>query len=373
MLAVLVIGCAGASGEKNSDAPRDRTSETAKKAKGSSVEDMSVRDMVGQMFVVSMGGTKPDYYIEKMIRERNIGGVLLFGNNMESEEQSKKLTDSLQQLSMKTEPKIPLLIGVDQEGGEVSHAPWVAAEPAAATIGQRGNPKEARFVADKMGTELLRAGVNTDFAPDVDTGFGAAIGTRSFGEDPKLVGEMGAAAVSGFKEAGVVSSAKHFPNHGPAATDSHISLPVINHDVATVKSYDLPPFKAAVDAGVPMVMVGHLVYPAIDPDRPASLSPKAIGMLRDDLGFKGVVITDDLSMKGANGGGPPAKAAVEAVKAGADMLIISSLPQEQADAYDAVVAAVESGKIPKKDIQNSVERVLKVKREYSLYGTHHEG
>lgn len=371
ILAIVVAGCSGNTAGKNAGnagKPHEKTSNTAKKAKGATVQDMSVRDMVGQMFVVSMAGTKPDYYIEKMIRERNIGGVLLFANNMESEGQTKKLTDSLQKLSMKAEPKIPLLIGVDQEGGEVSHAPWVAAEPTAATIGGRGDPKEARFVADKMGTELLRAGVNTDFAPDVDTGFGAAIGTRSFGEDPKLVGEMGAAAVDGFKEAGVVSSAKHFPNHGPAATDSHISLPVINHDAATVKSYDLPPFKAAVDAGVPMVMVGHLVYPAIDPDKPASLSPKAVGMLRDDLGFKGVVITDDLAMKGANGGGPPAKAAVEAVKAGADMLIISSPPQEQADAYDAVVAAVESGEISKKQVQASVERVIKVKKKYSLHG-----
>lgn len=368
MLVIVVVGCSRNAADKNPDKPQEKTSSAAGNKKGDPVEGMSIRDMVGQMFVVSMGGTKPDYYIEKMIRTRNIGGVLLFGNNMENEEQTKKLTDSLQQLSMKTEPKIPLLIGTDQEGGEVSHAPWVTPEPAAADIGRRGDPEEARFVAKKMGTELLRAGVNTDFAPDVDTGFGAAIGTRSFGEDPKLVGEMGAAAVGGFKDAGVVSSAKHFPNHGPAATDSHVSLPVINHDLATVKSYDMPPFKAAVDAGVPMVMVGHLVYPAIDPDRPASLSPKAISMLRNDLGFQGVVITDDLAMKGANGGHPPAKAAVEAVKAGADMLIISSPPQEQADAYDAVVAAVESGEISKKRIQESVERVLKVKKKYSLYG-----
>ena len=116
-----------------------------------------------------------------------------------------------------------------------------------------------------------------------------------------------------------------------------------------------------------MVIVGHLVYPAIDPARPASLSPETIAMLREELGFEGIVVTDDLAMAGASGGGPPARAAVEAVKAGADLLLISSPPEQQADAYDAVVAAVESGEIPRREIQASVERILEVKRDYSLY------
>jgi beta-N-acetylhexosaminidase len=327
---------------------------------------MSVRSLVGQMFVVSVGGTEPDYYINKMIRERNIGGVLLFGYNMKSEVQTRSLTGALQDLSLRTKPSVPLFVAVDQEGGEVSSAPWVSRQPAAARVGARGDPAQAREIAEQMGRELLRAGVNTDLAPVVDTGFGAAIGTRSFGEDPELVAEMGAAAVEGFEGAGVVSAAKHFPNHGPATSDSHASLPVVDHDLKTLRSYDLPPFEAAVRAGAPMVMVGHLLYPAIDPDRPASLSPKAIRMLRGELGFDGVVVTDDLAMAGASGGGPPARTAVEAVKAGADLLIISSPPERQADAYDAVVGAVESGEIPREQVEASVERVLEVKRAYTL-------
>jgi beta-N-acetylhexosaminidase len=179
---------------------------------------------------------------------------------------------------------------------------------------------------------------------------------------------MGAAAVDGFEEAGVISAAKHFPNHGPATSDSHVSLPVIRHDMETVGSYDLPPFRAAVKAGVPMVMVGHLVYPSIDPEHPASLSKDAISMLREDLGFEGVVVTDDLAMAGASGGGPPARAAVEAVRAGADLLIISSPPQQQADAYDAVVAAVRSGELSRTQIRESVGRILEVKEKYHLHG-----
>ncbi|MGI9048843.1 MAG: glycoside hydrolase family 3 N-terminal domain-containing protein [Rubrobacteraceae bacterium] len=330
---------------------------------------MSLRDEVGQMFIVSVGGTEPDYYIEKMILERNICGVLLFGYNMQSEQQTKALTSSLQHLAMRTKPDIPLFVATDQEGGEVSHAPWVAPKPTAAEVGSGGDPKKAQDIAREMGRELLRAGVNTDFAPVVDTGFGAAIGDRSFGGDPKLVSEMGAASVEGFREAGVVSAAKHFPNHGPASTDSHLGLPVVDHALGKVKSHDLPPFRAAVQAGVPMVMVGHLLYPAIDPDHPASLSPAAIKILRKNLGFDGIVVTDDLAMKGANGGGPPARAAVAAVEAGADMLVISSPPQQQADAYDAVLAAVESGKVSREQVRRSVERIMKVKKDYRFCET----
>lgn len=328
---------------------------------------MNLREMVGQMFVVAAQGTEREYYIDKMIEERNIGGVLLFGYNMESEDQVRSFTDSMQELSMQTEPAVPMFVAVDQEGGEVGSAPWVTPQPAAAEVGARGNPEEARAIAEQIGAELLRAGVNTDFAPVVDTGFGGSIGSRSYGEDPNLVSRMGVAAIEGFDSAGVASSAKHFPNHGPATSDSHVSLPVIDHDLATIDSYDLPPFRAAVEAGAPMVMIGHLVYPAIDAENPASLSPEAYSMLRKDLGFDGVAVTDDLAMEGATGGGPPAEAAVEAVKAGADLLILSSPPEEQAAAYDAVVEAVESGEVSEEQIRASVERILEVKESYPLY------
>ncbi|CAN5605949.1 hypothetical protein BH24ACT18_BH24ACT18_18430 [soil metagenome] len=330
------------------------------------VEDMSVRDMVGQMFVVSVGGTEPDYYVEKMVRERNIGGVIFFGYNMESEEQVRSLTASLQQLSMRTKPAVPLFVAVDQEGGDIASAPWVTPRPAAAEVGGRGDPAEARAVAEGIGDELLRAGVNTNFAPVVDTGFGAAIGNRSYGEDPELVSRMGAASVEGFERAGIVSAAKHFPNHGPAVADSHEALPVVDHDMETLQSYDLPPFRAAVEAGVPMMMAGHLLYPAVDAERPASLSPKWMGILREDLGFDGVVVTDDLAMAGASGGGTQERAAVEAVGAGADLLVVSSPPKQQADAYDAVVAAVESGEIPEERVRASVRRLIEVKETYGF-------
>ena len=333
---------------------------------------LSLEDAVGQMFVVGVGGTEPDYYIKKTIRKRNIGGIILHDYNMQSKERTQAMVSELQKLSIKTSLCIPLIVAVDQEGGRVSSAPWVTYHPPAAVVGQSGDPAQAQRIAEEIGRQLDAAGVNTDLAPVVDTGFGAAIGDRSFGTDPHLVSEMGAAAVRGFEAAGIISTAKHFPNHGAAKVDSHTGLPVVDHDIQTVLSYDLPPFKQAVEAGVPMVMVGHLLYPAIDPERPASLSPKAIKLLRQEVGFDGVIITDDLAMEGAKQGGTVAQAAVKAVSAGADMLIISS-PQEQVDAYAAVVRGVKQGRISQDQINGSVDRILKLKQRYLLrnsFGQH---
>ncbi len=328
---------------------------------------MDVRDAVGQMFIVGMGGTEPDYYIARMVRERNVGGVLLLGHNMQSEEQTKSLTDALQRLSMETEPAIPLLVAADHEGGEVQGAPWVAEQRSAAEVGERGDPGEARRISREIGRELLRGGINTDLAPVMDTGSGAAVGSRSYGTDPALVARMGTASIEGFKEAGVISAAKHFPNHGFALEDSHAARPTVDHDMQTILQSDLAPFRAAVEAGVPMVMLGHLVYPALDPEMPASFSPAAVELLRGELGFEGVIVTDDLIMAGARRDGTTAEAAVHAAKAGADLLVVSGPPQEQAAAYDAVVAAVESGEIPREHIEVSAERIKKIKNRYTLY------
>jgi len=363
---VALAGCGGEVSRSSGEAAEETQTENAETTE-EATSRLSVRDAVGQMFVVGMDGTEPNYYVEKMVRERNVGGVLLLGHNLESEEQTKVLTGSLQGLSLETEPAIPLFVAVDYEGGEVGSAPWVSKQPSAAEVGGRAEPEEARRIAEEIGRELGRGGVNTNLAPVVDTGSGSAIGSRSYGEDPALVALMGAASVEGSEMAGIVSSAKHFPNHGPALEDSHVARPVVNHDLQTVLRSDLAPFRAAVEAGVPMVMVGHLVYPALDPERPASLSPVAIELLREELDFGGVVVTDDLIMEGARRGGTTADAALRAVQAGVDLLMISGPPEDQAAAYDAVVAAVESGEIPRERIDASVERIEDVKDRYPLY------
>jgi beta-N-acetylhexosaminidase len=363
----LIAGCSLWGGEAPAgNSGSDPEESTAKESTSKQLTQLSLEDAVGQMFVVGLGGTEPNYYIEKMIRERNIGGVILHSYNLQSKKQTQALVSRLQKLSMETPPCIPLTVAVDQEGGRVASAPWVPYQPPAAAVGQSGDPAQARHVAEEIGRQLRAPGINTDLAPVVDTGFGAAIGDRSFGDDPQLVSRMGAAAIKGFEAAEIISTAKHFPNHGAARVDSHMSLPTVHHDMQTIRSYDLPPFKAAVEAGVPMVMVGHLLYPALDTEHPASLSSKVIQKLRDEVGFNGVVITDDLAMEGAKQGGTVAQAAVKAVSAGADMLIISSHPQEQAEAYAAVVRAVEEGQISREQIDAGLNRILKLKERYLL-------
>src|SRR4051794_33145217 len=166
-LIFVLMGCAGAShqdeppeGGRDEMAPRERGK--GPNERGSALAGMSVEDTVGQMFVVGVGGTEPGYYIEKMVRERNIGGVILFGYNMKNEEQTASLVDQLQELSMRTDPAGPLFVAVDQEGGDIASAPWVEPEPAAAAVGRRRDPDEARRIAARMGRQLLRAGINTD-------------------------------------------------------------------------------------------------------------------------------------------------------------------------------------------------------------------
>jgi beta-N-acetylhexosaminidase len=363
---IALTGC-GREGYRSSGEAAEET----KTEKGETTEEatsrLNVRDAVGQMFVVGIDGTEPNFYVEKMVRERNVGGVLLLGHNLESEEQTKALTGSLQRLSVETEPATPLFVAVDYEGGEVGSAPWVSKQTSAAEVGGRADPEEARRIAEEIGRQLGRGGVNTNLAPVVDAGAGAAIGSRSYGDDPALVALMGAAFVEGSERAGVVSSAKHFPNHGPALEDSHEARPVVDHELQTVLQSDLAPFRTAIEAGVPMVMVGHLVYPALDPERPASLSPVAIELLREELGFGGVVVTDDLIMEGARRGGTTADAALRAIQAGVDLLMISGPPEDQAASYDAIVTAVESGEIPRERIDASVERIENVKDRYPLY------
>jgi beta-N-acetylhexosaminidase len=326
----------------------------------------SLSQAIGQMFIVGMSGTKPDHHIKKMIQKHHIGGVILSVPNIKNLKQTQTLVSKLQKLSIETSPSIPLVIAVDEEGGSVTRAPWIPPRPAAAVVGRSGNPDWAYHIAYEVGQKLKEAGINTDLAPVVDTGFGAAIGDRSFGTDPKLVSRMGSAAIKGFEAAGIASTAKHFPNHGAANEDSHVGSPIIEHDMSTIETQDLPPFKAAIDAGVPMVMVGHLVYPAIDPTLPASLSPRAIRLLRQNLGFKGVVVSDALTMEGATRGGTIAQAAVEAVGAGEDMLLLSAKPQAQLRAYAAVKQAVKSGQISRAQINQSVERILQLKEQYQM-------
>lgn len=338
---------------------------------------MSVEEKVGQLLMPVLYGTSADtvsgenqarYSAQtpaKVIAKYHLGGVILFPHNVKSVGQVVGLTNGLQRASK----GVPLLIGTDQENGLVSRMSALMTDfPGASRIGATKDLDLSRAVAKATGEELRVLGVNLDFAPVADVNVNPdnpVIGTRAFGKDPQRVATMVAAAVKGFADAEVAATAKHFPGHGDTTVDSHTGLPVIKHTKAQWEKIDAPPFKAAIDAGVDAVMSAHIVFPKLDPSGdPATLSkPILTGLLRQKLGFKGVISTDALNMAGVRQKYNDGEIAVRAVLAGADLLL---MPNDLSKAYQAVLAAVKSGRISKERLDQSVTRLLTLKQERGL-------
>jgi beta-N-acetylhexosaminidase len=338
---------------------------------------LSVEEKVGQLFMPVLYGTaagtvsgenQARYAAQtpaKVIGKYHLGGVILFPQNVRSAAQVVGLTNGMQ----KAAGRVPLLIGTDQENGLVSRMSALMTKfPGASQIGATKDTGLSREVAKATGEELRSLGVNLDFAPVADVNIdprNPVIGTRAFGDDPQRVAKMVAAAVKGFGEAKIAATAKHFPGHGDTSVDSHTGLPVIKHSKAEWERIDAPPFKAAIEAGVDAVMSAHLVFPKLDPSGdPATLSkPILTGLLREKLGFDGVVSTDALNMAGVRKKYNDGEIAVRAVLAGADLLL---MPNDLPRAYKAVLAAVKSGRISKQRLDQSVTRLLTLKHNKGL-------
>ncbi|MCK2221153.1 beta-N-acetylhexosaminidase [Actinomadura sp. ATCC 31491] len=334
---------------------------------------LSVEEKVGQLFMPVLYGTSADsssgenqarYGAQtpaKVIARYHLGGVILFPANVKSVSQVVGLTNGLQRAAK----EVPLLIATDQENGLVSRMSALMTDfPGASVIGATGEPGLARDVAKATGQELRALGVNLDFAPVADVNIDSrnpVIGQRAYGKDPQRVAKMVGAAVKGFADAGVAATAKHFPGHGDTRVDSHTGLPVIKHTKAEWERVDAPPFKAAIAAGADAVMSAHIVFPKLDPSGdPATLSkPILTGLLRQKLGFDGVISTDALNMAGVRQKYGDGEIAVRAVLAGADLLL---MPNDLPKAYQAVVSAVRSGRISEQRLDQSVTRLLKLKQ-----------
>lgn len=345
------------------------------------VARMTLHEKVGQLFVQQVYGsdaTTPDarnvplYGVEKpsdVVQKYALGGVIYFAwtDSVKNPEQITGLSNGLQKaaLARRSKVRVPLMIGVDQEQGVVTRiGPPATQFPGSMALGAGRSTADARTAAKITGQELRAMGITVDFAPDADVNvnpLNPVIGTRSFSSRPDLAAAMVAAQVAGYQDDGkVAASAKHFPGHGDTATDSHVAFPVITHTREQWAQLDAPPFKAAIAQGIDMVMTAHLSFPAFDDSGdPATLShPILTGLLREELGFEGVVITDSLEMQGVRDRYGDAEVAVRALLAGADQLLMS--PALDA-AFAAVVAAVESGRIPRKDLDAKVARVLTLK------------
>jgi beta-N-acetylhexosaminidase len=328
------------------------------------VKSMTLAQKVGQLLVPTVPGLTAADGGAALIRRYHVGGVIYFGPNVRDAAQVAALSAGLQQAARRQPPHLPLLIGTDQEGGIVSRLAGVTTVfPGQMAAGATRDPALIRAQDQATGAGLRALGINLDYAPVADVNVDPAnpvIGLRSFGADPALVASLTAAAVNGFHRAGEVTVAKHFPGHGDTGVDSHTGLPVIHHTLRQWWTIDAPPFQAAIRAGVDEIMIGHIEVPALDDSgQPASLSRKVVtGLLRDRLGYQGVIVTDSLQMGGVLQGHTPAQVAVQAVQAGCDQLL---MPGDPGVAYHAVLRAAQRGQISLAQLDASVARVVNLK------------
>ncbi|WP_128099952.1 beta-N-acetylhexosaminidase [Paenibacillus sp. DCT19] len=335
------------------------------------LQSMSLREKVGQMLLIGFHGTEAAGDIETFIQQYPVGGVIYFARNAESPEQVEKLSQGLQSIASASD-HIPLWISIDQEGGMVSRiTEGIALMPGQMAIAAAGSQDDAYQAAYISGIELRSMGINMNFAPVLDVNNNAAnpvIGVRSFGEKADAVAEYGVRAVMGYQDAGVVATAKHFPGHGDTDTDSHLDLPVIHHDRERMNQVELVPFRAAIAAGVGAVMSAHIYFPALESERlPVTLSRSVLhGLLREEFGYEGMIVTDCMEMDAIAVHYGTVEAAVMAVEAGADLVLISHTPRLQIEAYEALIAAVQQERISEERIDESVIRLLRYKSKHGL-------
>ncbi len=321
----------------------------------------SPAQLAGGVIVGRFHGTDPEE-AARMVRELHLAGVSVTSDNVVDADQVRAMTAGISEAARGDGRDFPPVIGVDQEGGYVSHLRGIATDfphfesaglavQADARLGRR----VTRAAALTTGLELRGLGFTWVFAPVADVTIGAAdptIGARSASEDPAVASQAVGSAIKGYDDAGIVSTVKHFPGHGTATTDSHDALPVVDSTLAEIDAHDLPPFESAIRQHAPAVMMSHLDLTSIAPDVPASMAPEVYALLRDDLGFEGVTITDSLGM-GAVGGRPTP--ALQALEAGADLLL---MPVDTAATHRIIVDAITAGDVSRERVEEAAARVV---------------
>jgi beta-N-acetylhexosaminidase len=352
------------------------------------VRHMTLEEKVGQLFVIPAYGTTADttdpsdvaanqaaYGVStpaEVVRKYHLGGVIYFNwtHSANDPHQIAGLSNGLQHAAATSGAHIPLQIATDQEQGVVVRVgPPATQFPGNMALGAGRSTSDARTAANITGQELRAIGINQDYAPDSDVNVNPrnpVIGVRSFGSDPALVAAMAASQVDGYQAANVAATAKHFPGHGDTDVDSHTGIPLITHTLEQWKQLDLPPFQADIAHHIDAIMTAHIVVPALDPSGdPATLSkPIITGVLRNQLHYDGVVVTDSLGMAGVRQKYGDARVPVLALKAGVDQLL---MPPAMDVAYNAVLDAVRSGEISEQRIDQSVFRVLRLKLKHGLF------
>ncbi|AAO36651.1 beta-N-acetylhexosaminidase [Clostridium tetani] len=367
-----LLGC----GKNNNSNNRNINNETSKAPKLNNdnsmqvkLNSMSLDEKIGQLLIVGFDGYEANKNIESLIKKNYVGGVILFGNNIRSAEQTMKLTNSLKSINSKN--KIPLFISVDEEGGRVSRMPKELEKlPSNKIIGEINNSNLSYNIGKIISKELTCLGFNMNFAPILDINSNLqnpVIGDRSFGNNPNLVTRLGIKTMEGLREGNIIPVIKHFPGHGDTSVDSHVGLPLINHDMKRLKEFELIPFKEAINNNADVVMISHILLPKIDSSYPATMSKIIIkDVLRNDLKFNGVVITDDMTMSAITKNFDISNAAIKSINAGTDIILICHGYDNEIYVINSIKEAVENNIITEDKINESVYRILKLKEKYKI-------
>ena len=331
----------------------------------------SIEQKIGQLMVFGFKGKTATPEIKKLIREHHVGGIILFGRNIGTTEEVLALTTELQREAKDAGHEKPLLICIDQENGVVRRlGEGATIFPGSMLLGATGRSDNAYITGLLTGRELKALGINWNLAPVLDVNNNPdnpVIGVRSYGESTEMVSEFGKQAVKGMQDAGVITTLKHFPGHGDTNVDSHLDLPTIAHHMDRLKEVELKPFADVIEQGADTIMSAHVYFPAIETKEnvPATLSRKVItGLLREELGFRGVVTTDCMEMNAISEGIGTAEGAVRALKAGVDLIMISHLQSRQYEALNVVKDAVNSGEVSEELIDDAYNRVMTLKDNY---------
>lgn len=335
------------------------------------VDRMSLDQKIGQLVMVGVDGTTAGSNIKTLLRQYHVGGIILYGKNIKTPGQTVQLINQLKTINAQAGNPLPLFLSTDQEGGEVQRLPkQVTRIPSSGKIGKVDDPHFSYQIGQVIGTELKAFGFNMDFAPvlDVRNPSGTSvIGDRSFGSNKKVVSALGTATMKGIQSKGVVSVVKHFPGYGAATVDAHTGLPKVTLGEDQLNRVDWYPYRNVIANGADAVMVTHILLPKLDPNNPSSMSRIIItGMLRNKLGFQGVIITDDMTMGAIEKHYNINQAAVKAVKAGADIVLVAFNPRQQISVLKSLKHAVITGEISKQQLNDSVRRIIRLKKKFKL-------
>ncbi|WP_442604244.1 beta-N-acetylhexosaminidase [Paenibacillus sp. KN14-4R] len=333
------------------------------------VSQLTLDEKIGQLVLVGADHWTGDDHTQTLIEKYKVSGFVLFKRNIQDQSQALKLVNDLKQANSSN--KIPLIMSIDEEGGKVTRLPdSYLGLPNNSVIGRVNNEIFAYEFGKRLADKVKSIGLNVNYAPVLDINSNPQnpiIGVRAYGNTPNLVSQLGLQTMRGIQSEGVVSVVKHFPGHGDTYIDSHVGLPVVDHDIQRLKKFEFVPFINAINNGADAVMVSHILISKIDAKNPASLSkPVITDLLRKDLNFQGVIVSDDLTMAAITSQHEIGDAAVMAIQAGTDLVMVCHEYDNQTRVLHSLKRAVENGEITTEQLNHSVARVLKMKDKYNM-------